>query len=73
MRLSAKRPGWSWSDALLHPGERPFRPGSPVESIEIEYADRASWTSGSDWWVVYWFAMSMVAALCFRPWLKVSI
>jgi len=73
MRLSAKRPGWSWSDALLHPGERPFRPGSPVESIEIDYADRVSWTSGSDWWVVYWFAMSMVAAWCFRPLLNVSI
>jgi hypothetical protein len=73
MRLSTRRPGWSWSDVLLHPRERPFRPDSPVESIQIDYPARASWTSGTDWWVVYWFAMSMVAALCFRPWLNVSI
>jgi hypothetical protein len=73
MRLAAKRPGWSWSEVLLHPGERPFRPDAAVESIEIDYPHRASWTSGTDWWVAYWFVMSMVAALCFRPWMKVSI
>jgi hypothetical protein len=73
MRLSTQRPGWSWSEVLMHPCERPFRPDSPVESIEIDYPDRVSWTSGTDWWVVYWFAMSMVAALCFRPVLNVRI
>jgi hypothetical protein len=73
MRLSARRPGWIWSDVLLHPWERPFPPDSPVESIEIDYPDRAAWTSGTDWWVVYWFAMSMVAAFCCRPLLHVQI
>lgn len=73
MRLCTKRPGWNWSDILLHPGERPFRRDSPIESIEISYPDRESWTCGSDWWVVYWFAMSMVGALCFRPLLNVNI
>ncbi len=74
MRLSAQRPGWRWSDALLYPRERPFRPDSPVESIEVAYRrDPTSWTTGSDWWVAYWFVMSMVAAFCFRPFLKVNI
>ncbi len=73
MRLSAKRPGWAWTDIVLHPSEPPLGPDSPVESIEISYPDRESWTCGTDWWVAYWFILSMVAALCFRPLLKVNI
>ncbi len=73
MRLSAARPGWYWEDILLHPSEPPFEPGAPLESIEVDYPDRLSWTSGTDWWVVYWLVVSMVAALCFRPFLNVSI
>jgi hypothetical protein len=73
MRLSRKRPGWSWPDVLLHPLEPPFRPESPIESIEISYPDRESWTCGTDRWIVYWFLTSMVAAFCFHPLLKVSI
>ena len=30
MRVSMERPGWSWSDALLHPWEQPFSPDSPI-------------------------------------------
>jgi len=73
MRVSRKRPGWNWLDNLLYPWERPFHPDSPVGWIEIEYPDRESYISGTDWWVVYWFVMSMVAALCFRPFLNVNI
>ncbi|OHB65846.1 MAG: hypothetical protein A2V70_16615 [Planctomycetes bacterium RBG_13_63_9] len=73
MRLSTKRPGWNWSNVLLHPWESPFRPDSAVESIEIDYPDRESYVSGTDWWVVYWFVTSMVAALCFRPFLNVNV
>ena len=73
MRLSKKRPGWSWSEAVLHPWEQPFAPDSVVESIEIDYPDRQSYVHGTDWWVGYWFVMSMVAAFCFRPFLKVNI
>src|SRR5262249_39440640 len=32
MRVSAQRPGWVWSDALLHPWEKPFGPDSLVQS-----------------------------------------
>jgi uncharacterized membrane protein (DUF106 family) len=72
-RVSVQRPGWVWSDALLHPWEEPFRPESPVRSIAIDYPARSSWTSGTDWWVAYWFLASMVAALCFRRALNVNV
>lgn len=73
MRVSVRRPSWSWSDALLHPSESPFSADSPVASIEIDYPSRDSWISGTDWWVGYWFAVSMLGALCFRRLLKVQI
>lgn len=73
MRVSRLRPDWSWSDALLNPSEPPFRPESPVRSIEIDYPGRSSWTSGADWWVIYWFAVSMLAALACRRMLKVHV
>lgn len=73
MRVSAIRPAWCWTDILLYPAERPFSLESPVGSIRIDYPRRDSWTSGTDRWVIYWFAASLVAALCFRPWLRVNI
>ena len=73
MRVSAQRPPWDWSAILLNPWEEPFRPDDPVRSIEIDYPHRASWTSGTDSWVIYWFVVSMVAALCFRRALNVAV
>jgi uncharacterized membrane protein (DUF106 family) len=73
MRVSTERPGWSWSDALLHPAERPFGPDSPVQSIAIDYPRHSSWTGITDWWVYYWFIVSTVAALCFRRVLNVNV
>ena len=66
-------PAGTGTTILLNPGEPPFRPDSPVQSIEIDYPDRSSWTSGTDSWVIYWFVVSMVAALCFRRALKVNV
>jgi hypothetical protein len=66
MRVSARRPGWVWSDALMHPAEPAFAPDASVRSIEIAYPARASWTSGRDYWVAYWFVVSMIAAFCLR-------
>ena len=66
-------PGWNWSGVLTHPREEPFAPDSPVQSIEIDYPRRESWTSGSDWWVAYWFVVSLVAAFCFKGVLKVNV
>jgi len=73
MRVSTVRPGWRWADTLLHPSEKPFGPDSLIQSIAIDYPKRSSWTSGTDSWVIYWFAISMVAALCFRRLLNVNI
>lgn len=73
MRVSTERPAWSWSDALLNPWERPFRPESPVQSIEIVYPERSSWTSGTDYWLAYYFVVSLVAAFCLRKPLGVNI
>ncbi len=73
MRISAERPGWQWTDIMLHPGERPFGPDSVVQSISIDYPDRQSWTSGTDWWIVYFFVTSLVFAMIFKPFLKVKI
>lgn len=74
MRVSMKRPsGRDWLELLLHPAEEPFAAESPVASIEIDYPDRQAWTCGTDWWIAYWFVMSMVAGLCFRPLLGVHI
>ena len=72
-RVSFQRPGWQWSDILLHPSEKPFGPDSVVQSISISYPDRLSRTSGTDWWLAYFFAASMVFALLFKPFLKVRI
>ena len=73
MRVSAERPGWDVSSILMNPWEPPFRPGEPVRSIAIAYPERSSWTSGTGYWVIYWFIISMVAALCFRSTLNVKV
>jgi hypothetical protein len=73
MRISAQRPGWRFADILLHPLERPFGPDSVVQSIRISYPDRASLTSGTDWWAVYFILASCVFAFVFKPLLKVRI
>ena len=73
MRVSAEQPGLYWSDILLHPLEKPFGPDSVVQSIGIDYPDRLSRTSGTDWWLIYFFVASMVFALIFKPFLKVRI
>lgn len=73
MRVSAQRPGWRWADILLHPWEKPFRTDSVVQSISVDYPDRLSRTSGTNWWLIYFFIASMVFALFFKPFLKVKI
>jgi uncharacterized membrane protein (DUF106 family) len=73
MRVSAVRPGPNWSEIILHPAEKPFNSESPVYSISVDYPDRVSRTSGADWWLVYFFIVSMLFALLFKPFLKVRI
>ena len=72
-RAGVLRPGWRWTDILLHPLEQPFRSDASVTSIEIDYPTRDSFTSGTDFWEVYFFVASMVFALLFKPLVKVRI
>lgn len=73
MRVSVQHPGWSFGSILLHPMEKPFEADSIVKSIEILYPDRPSRVSGTDWWVIYFFIVSLVVALIFKPLFKVRI
>ena len=72
-RVSAQRPGQDWLAILIHPAEKPFGRDGAVCSIAVDYPSRRSYTSGSDWWVVYFFMASMVFALIFKPFLRVKI
>jgi hypothetical protein len=73
VRISARRPAWDWSDALFNPGEPALSASSLFDSIEVVYPDRPSWTSGTDYWVYYWFGVSMIAAFCAKPILNVNL
>ncbi len=73
MRVSAQKPDWNWVDALMYPAEEPFGPQSLVRSIEIAYPKSSSWATGADRWVIYWFAVSMLTAFCFRRTLRVNL
>jgi uncharacterized membrane protein (DUF106 family) len=73
MRVSPERPGWKWTDILLFPWEKPFSQESLVKSISIDYPDRISHTSGTDWWIGYFFVVSMIFAFIFKPVFKVRI
>ena len=73
MRLSPKRPGADFVDILLYPLEKPFTSDFLVHSISINYPERDSRINGTDWWIVYFFVVSMIFAFMFKPFLKVRI
>lgn len=73
MRVSAKRPGREWGQILFNPWEKPFAKDSLVKSVSIEYPQRSSWTSGTNWWVIYFFVCSMIAAFILKPFLNVKL
>ena len=73
MRVSLRRPARRWAEAVLHPREAPFPRGSVVQTVEIDYPERDARASGSGSWLVYWLVVSLIAAFCLRPWLKVNI
>jgi hypothetical protein len=66
MRVSMKRPRWEWYEMLLHPAEGALRPGSAARWIEVKYERRDTWLSAADWWVAWWFGLSMLAGFCLR-------
>jgi hypothetical protein len=73
IRLNPKRAGGDIIDRLLYPLEIPFATDSIVQSISIEYPQRSSKIYGANWWMLTFFAISMIAALAFKPWLNVRL
>jgi uncharacterized membrane protein (DUF106 family) len=73
LRASPLRPGSHWLDILLYPLEPPFGPDSDARSVSVTYPDRPSWTHGTGSWVIYWFVVSMIAAIAFLKVFKVHV
>lgn len=73
MRVSVRRPEWNMSQIAFFPAEPPFDPQSAARSIEIQYPANSSWCTGKDWWLIFWFIGSTVAALLFRSVFKVNL
>ena len=72
-RTSVLRPGLAWLDVVMCPAERPFGRDSAVQSISIDYPDRASVISGTDRWAVYFFVVCIIFGFAFMPVFKVKI
>jgi hypothetical protein len=70
-RVSAMRVGADWVEQLLHPVEPRLSDAGPVCAIEIGYPGVSSWIYGSNWWIVYFFAVSMLTAILLKPVFKV--
>ncbi|MEE9296782.1 MAG: hypothetical protein V3W34_17700 [Phycisphaerae bacterium] len=66
-RVSAVRPSHDWTAQILHPLEPRLPALSPARSIEILYPSRPSMIHGSNWWILTFFVVSMVAAVALKP------
>ncbi|MHC5116168.1 MAG: hypothetical protein ACYSQY_03785, partial [Planctomycetota bacterium] len=60
------------ADLILHPAEKPFGRASAVQSISITYPDRPSKITGSDFWIVSLFVISMAVAFLLKPFFNVK-
>ncbi len=72
MLISSMRPGKKLQDLIMFPREDAFKRNDIVQSISIKYPDRISWSSGTNWWVVYFFIASLIFAFLFKPIIKVK-
>ena len=70
-RVSAARVGPDWTGQLFHPAERRLPADGPIRSIEITYPGVDSWIYGANWWVLYFFVISMAVALLLKPLFRV--
>jgi hypothetical protein len=71
--VSPVRPGPSFWDRLLYPGEPAFGKRSPVQAISISYGSRTNTLFGLaiPWWLTF-FVVSILAALALKPVIKVQ-
>ncbi len=70
-RVSAIRSNHRWTTMLLHPIESSIPADVQVRSIEILYPSIPSWVYGTDYWILYFFIVSMATALALAPVFKV--
>ena len=73
MPTSLNRPGLDLTQLLMHPREAPFAVNSPVQSIDIEYPNRDSWTCGTNSWFYYLLVMSLITSFDVKPLFNVNI
>jgi len=71
-RVNPLRPGPRWTDQLLYPAETRLPALGQVRFISLEYPPRDSWFYGSDYWALWFFVISMAAALILAPVFKVK-
>jgi hypothetical protein len=66
--VDVRRPGASWWDRLLHPGEPGLAADSPVCGIVVQYLPRTTPVLGLDlpWWLTF-VLVSILAAVLVRP------
>lgn len=72
-RVSALRATHNWTRQILHPAESPLSADAPIRAIQIDYGAEDSWIYGANWWILYFFIVSMIAALLLKPVFKVRI
>lgn len=72
MSVSITRPGLNVADLILHPAEKPFDKASAVQSIAITYPDRRSKITGTDFWIISLFVISMAVAFLLKPFFNVK-
>jgi hypothetical protein len=66
-RISARRSAAAWTDQLLHPTERRIPPDAHTRFIAVAYSGIDSWVRGANYWVLYYFVISMIVALILKP------
>lgn len=73
MFVSPLRPGTSFWDRLLYPGEPAFDESSAVQKISISYGSRRNTLFGLaiPWWLTF-FVVSILGALALKPVIKVQ-
>ena len=71
-QLGFAKSAGDWGEVFMNPSEKPLPADSPVKAITIDYPDRHSKTAGTDWWLGYFFVVSLIAALIVKPVLKVN-
>jgi hypothetical protein len=73
-KIVARRPGASFFDRLLYPGERPLPRSSPVAAVLVDHSARRLELFGLGvHWLVAYFILSILFGLAFKGLFKVEI